>query len=56
MPMDKRSSLDAPFVCNEPFYGLPDIAGEIGSLEEKDGMICLQKSREKILKFTIEMF
>ena len=51
-----KETIDAPFVCIEPFYGLPDIAGEIGSLEEKDGMICLQKSREKILKSTIEMF
>ncbi len=47
---------DAPFICIEPFFGLPDIAGEIGQLEDKGGIILLEEGEERQLGFTMEMF
>lgn len=51
-----KEQMDAPFICIEPFFGLPDIAGEIGTLEEKDGIILLEAGDTKQLNFTIDTF
>lgn len=51
-----KEQMDAPFICIEPFFGLPDIAGEIGTLEEKDGIILLEAGDIKQLSFTIDTF
>ncbi|WP_236005935.1 hypothetical protein [Desemzia sp. RIT 804] len=48
--------MDAPFICIEPFFGLPDVAGEIGILEEKDGIILLESGDTKQISFTIDTF
>ena len=51
-----KEQMDAPFICIEPFYGLPDIIGEIGTLEEKEGIILLNTGEEKEVAFTITTF
>ena len=51
-----KEKADAPFLCIEPFFGLPDIAGEIGELEHKGGVILLEEEQERTLGFTIELF
>lgn len=51
-----KEQMDAPYICIEPFYGLPDITGEVGTLEEKEGMILLKAGEEKSVAFTIETF
>lgn len=51
-----KEQIDAPFICIEPFFGLPDIAGEIGTLEEKDGIILLESGDTKQISFTIDTF
>lgn len=51
-----KEQLDAPFICIEPFYGLPDVIGEIGTLEEKEGIILLEADEQKEVTFTITAF
>lgn len=51
-----KEQMDAPFICIEPFYGLPDIIGEIGTLKEKEGIILLETNEQKEMAFTIETF
>lgn len=51
-----KEQMDAPFICIEPFFGLPDIVGEIGTLEEKDGIILLEAGDTKQVAFTINTF
>ena len=35
---------DAPFICIEPWCGVPDHDGEVRELSEKDGIIKLEKN------------
>ena len=51
-----KEKMDASFICIEPFYGLPDVIGEIGTLEEKEGMILLGANEQKDISFTITTF
>ncbi|MDN6625803.1 MAG: aldose 1-epimerase family protein [Pisciglobus halotolerans] len=51
-----KEEANAPFLCIEPFFGLPDIAGEIGELEHKGGVILLEEEQERNLGFTIDLF
>lgn len=51
-----KEQMDAPFICIEPFYGLPDVVGEIGTLEEKEGIILLEANEQKEVAFTIATF
>lgn len=48
-----KEQMDAPFICIEPFHGLPDIAGEVGTLEEKQGMIILPPNHSNTTTFTM---
>lgn len=51
-----KEQMDAPFICIEPFYGLPDVIGEVGTLEEKEGIILLEADEQKDVAFTIATF
>jgi len=51
-----KDKIDALFICIEPFYGLSDVIGEIGTLEEKEGIIELEASEQKEVSFTITTF
>lgn len=51
-----KEQMDAPFICIEPFYGLPDVIGEVGTLEEKEGIILLEAEEQKDVAFTIATF
>lgn len=51
-----KEQADAPFICIEPFFGLPDIAGEVGTLEDKGGIILLESGEVKQLGFTMDLF
>ena len=43
----------APFLCIEPFYGLPDQIGEIGDLYNKKGNCILDPLDTKKMHFSM---
>lgn len=51
-----KDDMDAPFLCIEPFHGLPDVDGEPGQLVDKEGMIILAPGETNTTSFTIEIF
>ena len=51
-----KEGTEAPFLCIEPFNGLPDVYGEVGELSEKKGILSLAPSEIKHHTYTIELF
>lgn len=49
------SKNNAPFVCLEPWYGIADNISATGKLEEKDGIISLEASKEFQCSYTISV-
>ena len=47
---------NAPYVCIEPWYGLPDFTDHDGTLENKIGTIKLKKGESRILTHSFEIF
>lgn len=47
------TKVGAPFVCFEPWWGLPDYEDTTGMLADKEGIIRLAKGEEKVLKHAI---
>lgn len=45
----------APFVCIEPWHGMPDPVGYTGSLEDKPGIICLEYREQYSAGYSIEI-
>ena len=45
----------APFLCIEPWHGIADRAGSSGSLEEKEGILRLEKGETFRCGFAIEV-
>ena len=46
----------APYVCVEPWHGLPDGAGEPNELSEKEGIITLKAGEKFVFKTKCEFF
>lgn len=51
-----KEDTEAPFLCMEPFHGLPDVFGKVGELLEKKGIIPLEPGKKKKHTYTIEIF
>ena len=43
----------APFVCIEPWWGLPDYDGSVGGLANKDGIVKINKNEDFIARHSI---
>lgn len=52
--MRKKGEI-APFICVEPWHGLPDMVGFKGDIKDKKGIQHIKALGEKILKFSIEI-
>ncbi|MEG1932164.1 MAG: hypothetical protein RR075_03535 [Pygmaiobacter sp.] len=44
---------NAPFLCIEPWHGVPDLVGETGRMEDKRFMMSLAPGEEKLLSYTV---
>jgi len=47
---------DAPFVCIEPWCGIPDSENHNQKIEEKEGIIALEKGRKWAVNWSLEGF
>jgi galactose mutarotase-like enzyme len=50
------SATDAPFVCIEPWCGIPDSENHSQHIEEKEGIIPLEKNSRSIKSWSIDFF
>ena len=46
----------APFICVEPWYGIPDVKGFCGEMKDKKGIVALEAGETFSCQFTIEVF
>lgn len=51
-----KEEAEAPFLCIEPFHGIPDVFGEVEELSEKEGILLLDPNETNELSYTIELF
>ncbi|MDE1548327.1 aldose 1-epimerase family protein [Jeotgalibaca caeni] len=51
-----KDATEAPFICLEPFHGIPDLAGKAGELSEKEGIILLESEEVRSHVYSIELF
>jgi len=49
------SQFNAPFICIEPWLGIPDLIDSNQQLSDKSGITALEKSEEYKISFTIEI-
>ncbi|KRM63232.1 hypothetical protein FC35_GL001356 [Limosilactobacillus coleohominis DSM 14060] len=50
-----KEGANAPFVCLEPFAGLPDIAGHEVDIMDKEGNLKLAAGETKPFEYTITL-
>ena len=46
---------DAPYICVEPWYGIPDITGYKGELSDKKGVVTLEAGKSFACTYSIEV-
>lgn len=56
MALWTKERADAPFLCIEPWHGLPEMEGESGLFEEKPYLIPLAPGQSRSLEYTVTVF
>jgi len=46
----------APYICVEPWYGIPDVSGFRGEMKDKKGIVALEAGKTFSCCYTIEVF
>jgi len=47
---------DAPYICVEPWHGIPDVTGYKGELKDKKGIVTLEAGKTFTCTYTIEVY